>query len=101
MMAGYGAIVKLFRPPHGKLKPGTAGKLFDKGYRIVMWDVLSGDFDINISREQCLSNICQNSKAGSIVVLHDSEKAWSHLEYVLPKSLEFFSSKGYRYSAIV
>lgn len=101
MMAGYGASANLFRPPHGKLKPGTAGKLFDKGYRIVMWDVLSGDFDKNISREQCLSNICQNSKAGSIVVLHDSEKAWNHLEYALPKSLEFFSSKGYCFNAII
>lgn len=100
IMTRQGGETKLFRPPHGKLKPGTAGKLFNKGYTIVMWDVLSGDFDKNISREKCLSNICNISRSGSIVVLHDSDKAWSHLEYVLPKSLEFFKSKGYRFNAI-
>ncbi|MDZ7613110.1 MAG: polysaccharide deacetylase family protein [Flavobacteriaceae bacterium] len=99
MMTAQGGS-KLFRPPHGKIKPETARKLFNNGYRIVMWDVLSGDFDKNISSEKCLSNICNNSRSGSIVVLHDSEKAWSHLEYVLPKSLEFFKSKGYRFNAI-
>jgi len=100
IMTEQGGRTKLFRPPHGKIKPGAARKLFDNGYRIVMWDVLSGDFDKNITSEKCLFNVCTHSEDGSIVVLHDSEKAWSHLEYVLPISLEFFKTKGYGFDTV-
>jgi len=89
----------LFRPPYGKLKPSQA-QFLQRHYRIVMWDILSGDFDPKISKEQCLSNVVDKAKTGSIIVLHDSLKAKEKLYYVLPKILEHFSTLGYRFSAL-
>ena len=54
-----------------------------------MWDVLSYDFDSTISVEKCLENVISNTEQGSIIVFHDSNKAWQNLQYVLPKTLEF------------
>ncbi|MBK7873012.1 MAG: polysaccharide deacetylase family protein [Saprospiraceae bacterium] len=84
----------LFRPPYGRLKPKQA-QFLQRHYRIVMWDVLSGDFDANISTEQCLDNVINNAKPGSIVVFHDSLKAVEKLQYVLPKVFDHFTQKGY------
>ncbi len=89
----------LFRPPYGRLKPKQAQFLM-RHYRIVMWDVLSGDFDANISKEQCLKNVTRNAGAGSIVVFHDSLKAIDRLEYALPRVLEHFSSLGYTFNTL-
>ena len=87
----------LFRPPYGRLKP-RQGDFLQRHYRIVMWDVLSGDFDPEISAEQCLDNVLNNARQGSIVVFHDSLKAWDKLQFVLPKVLKHFSSQGYRFA---
>ena len=80
---------KLFRPPYGKIKPSQTQKLRKLGYKIIMWDILSADFDYSISPEKCLDNVLKNIKSGSIVVFHDSQKAFKNLEFVLPKTLEF------------
>lgn len=86
---------KLFRPPYGKIKP-TQSKILRKfGYKIIMWDIITYDFDTKISKEQCLENVLKNVKSGSIIVFHDSKKAFSNLEYVLPRTLEFLKEKGY------
>lgn len=90
---------KLFRPPYGKLKPSQA-KYLRKQYNIVLWDVLSGDFDKNISSEQCLNNVLRQAKNGSIIVFHDSLKAEKHLRFVLPKVLDFYHKKGFVFRAI-
>ncbi len=84
----------LFRPPHGRLMPKQAARL-RKRYQIVMWDVLSGDFDAGITPQQCLSNVLKNTGNGSIVVFHDSLKAWDKLHYVLPRVLEYFTERGF------
>jgi peptidoglycan/xylan/chitin deacetylase (PgdA/CDA1 family) len=89
----------LFRPPYGRLKPKQAQFLM-RHYRVVMWDVLSGDFDANISKEQCLKNVTRNAGAGSIVVFHDNVKAIDRLEYALPRVLEHFSSLGYTFNTL-
>jgi peptidoglycan/xylan/chitin deacetylase (PgdA/CDA1 family) len=89
----------LFRPPYGRMKPKQA-QFLQRHYRIVMWDVLSGDFDPNISNEQCLENVISNVHPGSIVVFHDSLKAQEKLEFVLPKVLEHFSQQGYQFHAL-
>ena len=89
----------LFRPPYGRLMPKQA-QFLQRHYRIIMWDVLSGDFDPTISKEQCLNNVTKNVKPGSIVVFHDNEKAKSNLEYVLPKALAHFSEQGYQFQAL-
>ncbi len=90
---------ELFRPPYGKLKPRQAQFLM-RHYSIVMWDVLSGDFDENISKEQCLKNVLSKTKEGSIVVFHDSLKAESKLRYVLPRVLDHFANLGFRFEAL-
>jgi len=90
----------LFRPPYGKIKKaqakGIAKALKKPKARIVMWDVLSGDFDQSRSSEACLNNVLKNTGDGSVIVFHDSEKAAAHLQYVLPKVLEKLSREGYR-----
>ncbi|MCH3881699.1 MULTISPECIES: polysaccharide deacetylase family protein [Tenacibaculum] len=91
---------KLFRPPYGKIKASQGKELIKKGYKIIMWSVLSADFDTSISREQCLQNVLRNTNNGSIVVFHDSLKASEKLTYVLPKVLEEFSKKGFTFKAI-
>ncbi|CAM1351998.1 polysaccharide deacetylase family protein [Tenacibaculum crassostreae] len=91
---------KLFRPPYGRIKKSQAKHLLAKGYKIIMWDVLSADFDTNISKEKCLQNVVKNTKKGSIIVFHDSIKASDKLYYALPKVLKEFSEKGYEFKAI-
>ncbi|MEI6866135.1 polysaccharide deacetylase family protein [Flavicella sp.] len=91
---------KLFRPPYGKITAKQSIKIIDKGYKIIMWEVLSADFDSNINKEKCLKNVLKNAKSGSIIVFHDSIKASAHIQYVLPKVLEHFKKKGYRFKAI-
>ncbi|MBA4155029.1 polysaccharide deacetylase family protein [Flavobacterium sp.] len=86
---------KLFRPPYGKIKPSQSIYLRKIGYKIIMWDVLSADFDTTISKEKCLENVLKNVESGSIIVFHDSIKAFPNLEYTLPKTLEFLSKNGY------
>ena len=86
---------KLFRPPYGKITPSQSKILRKMSYKIIMWDVLSVDFDITITPEQCLQNVLQNVKSGSIIVFHDSVKAFANLEYALPRTLEFLKQKGF------
>ncbi len=86
---------QLFRPPYGKIKPSQSKLLRKLGYKIIMWDIISYDFDVTISKEKCLENVLKNVKSGSIIVFHDSVKAFKNLEYTLPKTLEFLKEKGY------
>ncbi|MBV6429215.1 MAG: hypothetical protein KIPDCIKN_03764 [Haliscomenobacter sp.] len=89
----------LFRPPYGRLKPKQA-QFLQRHYRIIMWDVLSGDFDARITPEQCLQNVLQNAEPGSIIVFHDSLKAIDRLKYALPRVLEHFTALGYQFEAL-
>lgn len=89
----------LFRPPYGKLKPSQYVHMRGT-YILVMWDVLSFDFDIPMSKEQVLKNVLNNTEPGSIVVFHDSLKAQLKVEYTLPKVLEHFTALGYRFAAL-
>ncbi|MEH6537111.1 MAG: polysaccharide deacetylase family protein [Psychroserpens sp.] len=91
---------KIFRPPYGQIKPKQGKKLIDLGYQIIMWDVLSFDWDQDLSEEKCLENVISKSKAGSIIVFHDSVKAAKNMMYVLPKVLETFSKKGYEFKSL-
>ena len=86
---------ELFRPPYGKITPVQSRILRKMGYKIIMWDVLSRDFDQTITPEQCLENVINNVTSGSIIVFHDSVKAEQNLRYVLPKTLAFLKEKGF------
>lgn len=91
---------KIFRPPYGKIKPSQSNILRKLGYKIIMWDVLSVDYDKKISPEQCLENIIQNTVSGSIIACHDSLKAFKNLEYALPKAIEYLKNKGFVFERI-
>ena len=91
---------KLFRPPYGRIKWSQARALKNSGYQIVMWDVLSADFDVSLDWETCYNNVVKHVKHGSIIVFHDSVKAWPRLEKMLPKVLECLSNSGYKFEAL-
>lgn len=91
---------KLFRPPYGKVKPSQSKVLYQMGFKIIMWDILSADFDKSISSQKCLENVLENINPGSIIIFHDSVKAFQNLEFVLPKTLQFLKDNGYRCAAI-
>jgi peptidoglycan/xylan/chitin deacetylase (PgdA/CDA1 family) len=90
----------LFRPPYGKLRPKQSRLLQEKGYKIIMWDVLSADFDTEISPKQCAENVLKNIQPGSIIIFHDSIKAFKNLTYALPQTLGFLQKNGYEMKAI-
>lgn len=94
----------LFRPPYGKIRAGQAkliaGAMGVERSGIIMWDVLSGDFDKDFSPEQCLDNVLKNVRPGSVVVMHDSGKAERNLKYILPSILSGLSSAGYGFRRI-
>ena len=92
----------LFRPPYGRITKKQALLLHETipNLNIIMWSVLSGDFDNKISSEKCLKNVIVKSEPGSILVFHDSEKAFEKLKYVLPKVLEYFSGRGFQFKKI-
>jgi len=89
----------LFRPPYGKLRPSQIQFLL-RHYRIIMWDVLSADFDKEITPDDCYKNVIQHAGPGSIVVFHDSLKAETNLRHALPLVLEHFSNLNYTFSAL-
>ncbi|HZW63146.1 MAG TPA: polysaccharide deacetylase family protein [Flavobacteriaceae bacterium] len=90
----------LFRPPYGKLTSKQGKALQTQGFRVVMWDVLSMDWDNSVSVETCLENVLKKSRPGSIVVFHDSIKASRNMQYALPKVLAHFSNEGYTFKAL-
>jgi peptidoglycan-N-acetylglucosamine deacetylase len=90
---------KLFRPPYGKITLYQARKL-SADYNIIMWDIISGDFNNKITGEECFQNVKNYVSNGSIIVFHDSEKAFKNLEIALPKTIEYLQAEGYRFSRI-
>ena len=90
----------LFRPPYGKIKPSQSKAIRQLGYKIIMWDVLSYDFDPTISVEKCLENVISNTEQGSIIVFHDSLKAEKNLKYALPKAIQILKNRGFVFDVI-
>lgn len=90
---------KLFRPPYGRITKSQT-KHLKKQYNIIMWSVLSGDFDVKTSPEKCLDNVLKNTESGAIIVFHDSEKAAPNLKYALPKAIESLLDKGFVFEVL-
>lgn len=90
---------RLFRPPYGRLTPRQRMSLV-RHFQIIMWDVLSGDYDVHISPQQCLQNVLDHAQPGSIVLMHDSLKAQRNVRFALPAVLEHFAREGYRFEKI-
>jgi peptidoglycan/xylan/chitin deacetylase (PgdA/CDA1 family) len=91
----------LFRPPYGRITKSQIKllKSVKPEINIVMWDVLSGDFDSSLNPEKCLANVLKHTQSGSIVVFHDSLKAFDRLEYVLPRAMEVWN-KGFAFGVL-
>lgn len=89
----------LFRPPYGRIQRSQVKELAQQ-YTVVMWDVLSGDFDAGNTGDKCAQNVIKHSRPGSIVVFHDSLKAGSNMLSALPIVLEHFSKAGYRFEVL-
>jgi len=93
---------RIFRPPYGRIGLSQSHMLrsADPPWTIYMWDVLSGDFDTALSPAQCLENVITKVRPGSVVVFHDSEKAWDRMSYALPRVLEFCHRKNWKLKAL-
>ncbi|MBL4662136.1 MAG: polysaccharide deacetylase family protein [Flavobacteriaceae bacterium] len=85
----------LFRPPYGRLTTAQAKTLQQKGYQIVMWNVLSADFDSTVSEEKCFKNVAESIQPGSIIVFHDSLRAQKNMQFALPKILDIIAENGW------
>lgn len=90
---------KYFRPPYGRIKTSQI-KILKHYYKIIMWDVLSKDYDLKLTGDICYNNVIDHAKPGSVVLFHDSIKASGRLEYALPKVLEYYSKLGYSFKSI-
>lgn len=90
---------KLFRPPHGQITRKIASEL-RKDYRLIMWSALTGDYDTNLTAEQCLRTAIRYTRPGAIIVFHDSLKAQPRMEYTLPHYIEYCLQKGYQFRTI-
>ncbi len=89
----------LFRPPYGRISPAQSALLRQR-FRIVMYHIISGDFDTSLSPQQCLSNVIEHAQSGSIVVFHDSLKASANVHFALEGTLQHFSSLGFSFCSI-
>ena len=89
----------LFRPPYGRIKRSQATTVL-QSHEIIMWDVLTGDFSLDLDKEVILRKTLRLTEPGSIVLLHDSVKAWPRMSYVLPRVLTYFAEQGYRFDAL-
>lgn len=89
----------LFRPPHGQINFRLA-RYLRKDYHIIMWSILTGDYNNKLTGEACLMNAIKNTKPGAIVVFHDSLKARERLEYALPRYIEFCQENGYSFQTL-
>jgi peptidoglycan-N-acetylglucosamine deacetylase len=89
----------LFRPPHGRMK-ATQQSEISKSYEIVLWDILTFDFNKNLTPEDCFGNVKQFGRPGSIVVFHDNMKAEDNMIYALSQTLLLYSKAGYKFKAL-
>lgn len=89
----------ILRPPYGKIRL-SAAKQLSVDYKVVMWDILSKDYDQNVTPQECLENVTENVSSGSIIVFHDSHKSFRNLKYALPRSIEFILNNGYSFDKI-
>ena len=98
-LAGQHIKSSLFRPPYGQIRRSQIRHL-KKKYKIVLWEIMSHDYKNRISKERSLQALLRYTREGSIIVFHDSLKAWDKLHYILPRLLEHFSVRGFTFEVI-
>jgi peptidoglycan/xylan/chitin deacetylase (PgdA/CDA1 family) len=96
-----GIRTKVFRPPYGRITKQQRKSLLAANFKIIMWDILTYDYDKHISIEPCLAKIIDKSRNGSIVVFHDSEKALPQLKQLLLPYIIAMKAKGFQFKVII
>ena len=94
-ISGQQSAVRLFRPPYGKMKPSQKRAILERGYKIVLWDVLTHDYNPHYSPEKMLRIVLRYTRDGSIINFHDSVKSGERTIEVLPKVIEWLQANGY------
>jgi len=94
-----GRKANLFRPPYGRITRQQAAALRHT-HELIMWDMLTNDYDVSLSPEKCLRKALRHTQNGSIIVFHDSLKAKRNMQYALPRFLEHFSGLGYAFETL-
>ena len=89
----------LFRPPYARITPSQL-RAVAKHYKVVMWSIISRDYNRKLTGEMCLRGVLPHIKAGAIILFHDSEKSFANMSYVLPKTLERIAELGLKCKAI-
>jgi len=90
----------LFRPPYGRINREQSKLILGADFKIIMWTVLSKDYNRKVLPQECLKNVIKNVDRGSIIVFHDSEKAFKNMQYTLPRFLDIYSAKGFNFKRI-
>ena len=98
-LASYTVQSNLFRPPYARVTPSQLRAIAQR-YKVVMWSIISRDYNRKISCERCLQGVLPHIKAGAIILFHDSEKAFANMSYALPKTLERITELGLKCKAI-
>lgn len=94
-------LQNIFRPPYGKVTRKQFKLLKKSNYKIIMWDVLSADFDSSITPEQCAENVLKNIQPGSVIIFHDSLKAAKNLKHALAQTLNYLKKNEFEMNAIL
>lgn len=89
----------IFRPPYGRIRRRQAEVLSSR-YRLVMGGIISRDYNPKVSPQQCLRNVTGSVSGGSVVVFHDSAKAFRNMAYALPRAIEHIRSMGLGFDTI-
>ena len=91
---------KIFRPSHGRIYPSQVKKLNELGYKVVLWDVITRDYDTNLKEEEVLKIAKKYTRNGSIVVFHDSLKAEKNMKYAFPLAVKYWIDNGYTFETL-
>ena len=89
----------LFRPPHGFMRRKQYSRLI-KRYRIIMWDLVTRDYDSRLTGEQVLNKVKKYVRPGSIITFHDSLRSINNLHYALPRTIEWLLAEGYEFKTL-
>lgn len=87
---------RLFRPPYGRIKSSQLNVLLPD-YEIIMWDVLTGDYNKHLNLENAFRRSCRETREGSIIVFHDSYKAEKQMKNLLPRYIDYCLAQGYTF----
>ncbi|MBR2492171.1 MAG: polysaccharide deacetylase family protein [Paludibacteraceae bacterium] len=90
----------IFRPSHGRIYPSQARELKKLGYKVVLWDVITRDYDQDLTEEEVLEIAKKYSRNGSIVVFHDSLKAEKNMKYAFPMAVKYWLENGYIFKTL-